>query len=130
LILRAVREEDTALKGAVVGTMTNGRPAVQGPGQSENGNRVPVFRLHGGVDWELREGKIQSADDPLKLLRSKDTRIAIATPGRRKAQFAEVNLEPSGSKPKPTCRRRTRSFSSATDSPKRIRWLFGEFWMP
>jgi hypothetical protein len=64
------------------------------PGEQESPTRVSVFRLHGGIDWKVGDDRVESVDDPLDLLRSKDARIAIAPPGRRKAHFVENHLEP------------------------------------
>jgi len=63
------------------------------PDQTEDGKRVPVYRLHGGVSWELQEGRILHSEDPLALLKSPQAQIAIAAPGRAKVQFVGAHFE-------------------------------------
>jgi len=63
------------------------------PDQTKDDKRVPVYRLHGGVSWELQEGRILHSDDPLALLKSPQAQIAIAAPGSGKTHFVARHLE-------------------------------------
>jgi hypothetical protein len=62
------------------------------PGQAEEQGKVPVFRLHGGVDWALQDDKIV-VGDVNELLKSQTAQIAIAAPGRGKAHFVAKRFQ-------------------------------------
>ena len=62
------------------------------PSTAQDSARVPVYKLHGSVDWVVDEKKFQrrNANDTLK---SSETQIAIAPPGRSKSHFVAEYLE-------------------------------------
>ena len=67
------------------------------PGERQPREVVPVYKLHGSIDWAVLPGKhIVGSDrkDRLEALRSGETKIAIAAPGSSKAEFVREHLEP------------------------------------
>ena len=61
------------------------------PSTALDSARVPVYKLHGSVDWVVdQELQRRNANDTLKSL---ETQIAIAPPGRSKSHFVAEYLE-------------------------------------
>jgi hypothetical protein len=63
------------------------------PSEVLDSTRVPVYKLHGSVDWVVDGQKLQRRK-PNDTLKSLDPQIAIAPPGRSKSQFVAEHLEP------------------------------------
>jgi hypothetical protein len=56
------------------------------PGQARDEERVPVYKLHGSVDWLLQDGQLRRGN-AVESLRSRDAQIAIAAPGLGKTHL-------------------------------------------
>jgi hypothetical protein len=63
------------------------------PSEALDSARVPVYKLHGSVDWVVDQQRLQRGN-ATETLRSSETQIAIAPPGRSKSYFVSAHLEP------------------------------------
>jgi len=62
------------------------------PHEASDTARIPVFKLHGSVDWVVVDGGAQLKKVP-DSLKSTSTQIAIAPPGRSKSHFVAEHFE-------------------------------------
>ncbi len=64
------------------------------PTEARDGARVPVYKLHGSADWVLvNGGELQRVESPMHALTHQPQIIAIAAPGRGKAEFVSTHFE-------------------------------------
>ena len=63
------------------------------PSEALDSAKVPAYKLHGSVDWVVDQQKLQRKN-ATDTLRSLETQIAIAPPGRSKSHFVSEHLEP------------------------------------